>query len=183
MCSYWAALSGIVLKLSDEEFEDMLLVYLRKTYKKDATATDVADYQELISDYGERESYFLTATKKNDIINELPELSDTFGLSNEQVEKFHDSVFSFDRYSDDQYSGGIIYPIKGLENNIFEDVAEDSYLLFSNKPAMSLEILSGRSYKTLDELVQDYKDTIGEYLPEDFDWESHIGFFQCAAYA
>lgn len=48
---------------------------------------------------------------------------------------------------------------------------------------MSLEILSGRSYKTLDELVQDYKDTIGEYLPEDFDWESHIGFFQCAAYA
>ena len=89
MSSYWAALSGIVLKLSDEEFEDMLLVYLRKTYKKDATATDVADYQELISDYGERESYFLTATKKNDIINELPELSDTFGLSNEQVEKFH----------------------------------------------------------------------------------------------
>ena len=73
MSSYWAALSGIVLKLSDEEFEDMLLVYLRKTYKKDATATDVADYQELISDYGERESYFLTATKKNDIINELPE--------------------------------------------------------------------------------------------------------------
>ena len=70
MSSYWAALSGIVLKLSDEEFEDMLLVYLRKTYKKDATATDVADYQELISDYGERESYFLTATKKNDIINE-----------------------------------------------------------------------------------------------------------------
>ena len=48
MSSYWAALSGIVLKLSDEEFEDMLLVYLRKTYKKDATATDVADYQELI---------------------------------------------------------------------------------------------------------------------------------------
>ena len=132
MSSYWAALSGIVLKLSDEEFEDMLLVYLRKTYKKDATATDVADYQELISDYGERESYFLTATKKNDIINELPELSDTFGLSNEQVEKFHDSVFSFDRYY---------------------------------------------------ELVQNYKDTIGEYLPEDFDWESHIGFFQCAAYA
>ena len=183
MSSYWSALSGIVLKLSDKEFEDMLLVYLQKTYKKDATATDVADYQELISDYGEREAYFLTAAKRSETIHVLPELENTFELSSEQIEQLHDNVFSFDRYSKDQYSGGIIYPVKGLEDNTFEDVAEDSYLLFSHKSAMSLEILAGRSYKSLDELIQDYKDIIGAYLPEDFDWESHIGFFQCADYA
>lgn len=30
MSSYWAALSGIVLKLSDEEFEDMRLCAKRR---------------------------------------------------------------------------------------------------------------------------------------------------------
>ena len=33
----------------------------------------------------------------------------------------------------------------------------------------------GAAYDTADELINEFKNDIGKYLPEDFDWKSHIG--------
>ena len=38
-------------------------------------------------------------------------------------------------------------------------------------------------YKYTEEIVKEFKEKLAAYVPDDFDWESHIGFFQCASFA
>ena len=33
------------------------------------------------------------------------------------------------------------------------------------------------------EIVKEFKEKLAAYVPDGFDWESHIGFFQCATFA
>lgn len=48
---------------------------------------------------------------------------------------------------------------------------EDILAIYANK---SMQMI-GAAYDTADELINEFKNDIGKYLPEDFDWKSHIG--------
>lgn len=37
-------------------------------------------------------------------------------------------------------------------------------------------------YDGIDEVVEEFKSRIGEFLPEGFDYEEHIGYFHCVIY-
>ncbi len=53
----------------------------------------------------------------------------------------------------------------------------DGYLLYG-KSVLPQDILSGNSYKSIDDIIAYYKDRMSAYLPDDFNWKSHIGFLQ-----
>lgn len=38
------------------------------------------------------------------------------------------------------------------------------------------------AYYSMDDCVEEFKNKIGKYLPEDFNWEDHIGYFQAAIF-
>lgn len=185
MSSYWSAISGTVLLLSSTETDDFLQSYLSKTYTPDATFDDVKNMLERISEQGYDESYLLKSKSRKEAIKTLPTLDSTFNLDLETIRKVKGSIFTIDEYDEDEYSGGMFYPISKLNNKeqTYTNVENNSVLIYSSKSTNPLNILSNKSYKSLDELIQDYKDTVGDYLPDDFDWDSHIGFFQCAVYA
>nr|WP_317439871.1 hypothetical protein [uncultured Enterocloster sp.] len=48
----------------------------------------------------------------------------------------------------------------------------DGFDTFNEKPYASYEALR-----------QEFKDKLERYLPDDFDWDAHIGRFRYAAYA
>lgn len=35
----------------------------------------------------------------------------------------------------------------------------------------------------MDEIIDEFKEKLEDYLPKDFNWEAHIGFIQYAIYA
>lgn len=39
--------------------------------------------------------------------------------------------------------------------------------------------LFGRSYSTLSDTVEEMKTALADYLPEDFPYDKHIGYFDC----
>ena len=63
-----------------------------------------------------------------------------------------------------------------------DDVYKDVYMVWSDKPTLLSDILNGRSYAFTDEITESFKRMMKIYLPNDFDWESHIGEFACAVY-
>ncbi|MBQ6857620.1 MAG: hypothetical protein IJO13_11025 [Lachnospiraceae bacterium] len=57
------------------------------------------------------------------------------------------------------------------------------YVVFSDKDMMSVESFEKKRYDSYEELVQEFKDKLQNYLPDDFEWDIHIGNFSYAAYA
>jgi len=67
----------------------------------------------------------------------------------------------------------------------FLSIADDSeyslleYLPFifvpADKGCIAKNILNGKFYGTKEELIEEFREKVGSYLPEDFDYESSIG--------
>lgn len=53
---------------------------------------------------------------------------------------------------------------------------------FTDKSTLLQEIFKG-SYHSMDEIIDEFKEKLEDYLPKDFNWEAHIGFIQYAIYA
>lgn len=59
----------------------------------------------------------------------------------------------------------------------------DAIIIWSDKSMMPWEILNGNSYKSTDDIIEEFKEKLATYLPDDFNWKSHIGFIEFAVFA
>lgn len=65
----------------------------------------------------------------------------------------------------------------------FVDVKDGSYIIYTDKSTRPQDLLGDEGYKSTEEIVKEFKEKLAAYVPDGFDWESHIGFFQCATFA
>ncbi len=60
---------------------------------------------------------------------------------------------------------------------------ETSYMFYSDYTLDSVEVFEKRPYHSYQEFRQEFQDKMAAYLPDDFDWDAHIGTFSYAHYA
>ena len=59
----------------------------------------------------------------------------------------------------------------------------NSIVLFAKQNRLSGKAFENPPYRSYDELVGEFKGFLQEYLPDDFDWDNHVGVFRYACYA
>ena len=195
MSSYWSAVTGTALILSPAEYNNMLLNYLQTTFKPYANINDANHYMSSCEELSDEVPVIKASCR--DAIKPLYPTMDAF-LEKLQDDAYHSNddtsiiknLVHFSRYNTDEYSGGIFYPIDTSANEEFDgykmpyfDVADDSEIMYTRFSTLSIDLLKAKHYTSNDDIVNEFKDAIGAYLPDDFDWEKHVGVFMCAAYA
>lgn len=196
MPSYWSAITGTALILSPAEYDNMLLNYLKTAFKPDADEKDVNNYMDSCEEISSDEVPVIK-TSCLDAIKPFYPTMDAF-LEKLQNDAYYlnadtsmvKNFVYFNRYNTDEYSGGIFYPIDTSDNEEFNgqkmtyhDVDDDSEIMYTKFSTLSIDLLKAKHYTSTDDIVNEFKDAIGAYLPDDFDWEKHVGVFTCAAYA
>lgn len=86
-------------------------------------------------------------------------------------------------YFEEEHSGGVLYPFKQPARSKFVDVEDGSYIIYTDKSTRPQDLLGADGYKSTEEIVKEFKEKLAAYVPDGFDWESHIGFFQCVTFA
>lgn len=195
MSSYWSAMTGTALILSSTEYDNMLLNYLKTAFKPDANEKDASHYmdscEELSNEVPVIKPSCLDAIKPiyPTMDTFLEKLQDDEYNSNDDISIAKNLVY-FERYNTDEYSGGVFYPIDTSANEEFKgqripyfDVDDDSEIMYTRFSTLSIDLLKDKHYTSTDDIINEFKDAIGAYLPDDFDWEKHVGVFMCAVYA
>lgn len=59
----------------------------------------------------------------------------------------------------------------------------NSIVLFARRDRLSADAFENPPYHSYRELTDEFKGFLRQYLPEDFDWDEHIGVFRYACYA
>ena len=195
MSGYWSAMTGTALILSPEEYDNMLLNYLKTAFKPDADKKDASHYMNSCEELSDEIPIIKTSCL--DVIKPLYPTMDAFldkwqnnaYNSNDDISIAKNLVY-FNRYNTDEYSGGGFYPIDTSANEEFNgqripyfDVANDSEIMYTRFSTLSIDLLKDKHYTSNDDIINEFKDAIGTYLPDDFDWKKHVGEFRCAAYA
>lgn len=195
MPSYWSAMMGTALILSPAEYDNMLLNYLQTTFKPHANLKDASHYMDSCEELSDEVPVIKASCL--DAIKPLYPTMDAF-LEKLQDAAYHPNddtsiaknLIHFNRYNTDEYSGGVFYPIDTSANEEYNgqrmpyfDVADDSEVMYTNFSTLPIDLLKAKHYTSIDDIVNEFKDAIGTYLPNDFDWEKHVGVFMCAAYA
>lgn len=171
MSSYWAGYSGTGLVLTVPEFNKML-----KQYKeKNPDQSEIIDTAIENGDLNET-GFIMSATDKTFTVFELSD-DDVAGVT----------FFPFYRsdgrenVTEKKEDGKWEY----LESNYpIWDLNEDRcYFLFSDKDMNSVKAFDEKPYASYQDFVQEFKNKIGGYLPENFDWDAHLGNLTYAAYA
>ena len=80
------------------------------------------------------------------------------------------------------YRQSLLEDFHSLESCVNERAAAEhkKELFNSTRPQ---DLLGDDGYKSTEEIIKEFKEKLAAYVPDDFDWESHIGFFQCASFA
>ena len=60
---------------------------------------------------------------------------------------------------------------------------EDFYAFYTEKDMIGPSSFMVKSYHSYEEIREEFQLKLKAYLPEDFDWDSHIGIFSYATYA
>ena len=181
MSEYWSATSGTVLVFPKEEAMDFFTRYLLETYRKDGVTDEDIDFiSSMISDYGS-DFYFLRSAYRQSLLEDFRSLE---SCVNEMTAAEHTKeLFDCVEYCEEKCSGGMLYPFKKPARGKFVDVKEGSYIIYTDKSTRPQDLLGDEGYKSTEEIVKEFKEKLAAYVPDDFDWESHIGFFQCASFA
>lgn len=165
MSNYWAGYSGIGMMLSETELEDFIEKY-RKL--RSAELEEYCKHLTYVPDYDDDDE-----CEKRDFIDMILDKEGGFALSDAFAEGF--SFFP--------------YVYEGNPNTEYQDTSadlstENSYILTADYNNNGVEaFFSNKKYHSYEELVDEFKRKYAEYLPEDFDWDSHIGQYSYACYA
>lgn len=181
MSGYWSATSGTVLVLSKEEVRDFFTRYLLETYMKDGVTDRDIDFIDcMISNYGDN-FYFLRSAYRQSLLEGFHSLK---SCVNERTTAEHKKeLFNCVEYCEEECSGGMLYPFKKPAFGKFVEVEDGSYIIYTDESTRPQDLLGADGYKSTEEIVKEFKEKLAAYVPDDFDWESHIGFFQCATFA
>ena len=184
MSNYWAGYTGLAIMLEKEEITNFFKRYLSKTFYKDSDNIPVEKLQDLISEYSASEIGFV----KSKYVNENPFTTLEESIVDVDFDRSNaEKLFTIMPWDNDQYDGALFIPMEKDErcgeDNCFTFRESDAILIWATKSIMPWEILNGNSYKSNDEIIDDFKDRLSAYLPDDFNWKTHIGFIEYAAYA
>jgi len=113
---------------------------------------------------GERDEIdYLVASMGYDDVYELIELGER---DNWHVWRFYDAEMegkSFEPFAD---------------GKSYDEEPEEMLVIWASR---ALQPFSA-AYSGPDEIRKEFQDIIGKYMPEDFDWDAHIGYFSCTIY-
>lgn len=199
MSSYYTACYGNGLRLNAQEFEDFVERYLEimQETKRDMvnhalTAFDEEPFSDDDNDDIDEIFYQMVESDK---------IAFTWGTDagsgNVRKRLFSPVVASPDNGSDGMYF--LRYYANGKPNVFFTDrekeienpdyvraiplLDETSYMFYSDHTLDSVEVFEKRPYHSYQEFRQEFQDKMAAYLPDDFDWDAHIGTFSYARYA
>lgn len=164
MSSYWAANHGIALLLSYEEMEQVI-----ETYCKKYPDSELAEKRQEGDFYLDEEDVFT-----------IPERE----------------IFFFVTDVNTDYADGMYFiPFKCPDGsfNVLDKCETDDYIsyawrepgvyaLFSEHAMDSAEAFIQNPYPTYEDLVQEFKNKLIGLVPDDFNWDAHIGRFSYATY-
>lgn len=165
MSSYWAGYSSSALVLRKSEFDD----FLRKYNERNET-----DVLHEVDEMGE-------------FLNEYPFIRSAF---KEKQSMGLPRCFYIANINPDDCDGMYLIPyvIEGKPNNPtdpnFQDMdlcSDDLYVVFSDKQLDCANAFFEHPYESYEDFVLEFKDKMAHYLPDDFDWNTHIGSFSYAA--
>ena len=159
MSSFWAATHGIALLLSYEEMERIIETYCKKYPDSELAEKKQKDYF-----YLDVEDVFI-----------LPERKLSFFVTDVNPD-----------YADGMY----FIPFKCPDGsfNIHDKCISYAwrepgvYAIFSEHAMDSAEAFIKNPYPTYDDLVQEFKNKLLGLVPDDFNWDAHIGRFSYATF-
>ena len=165
MSSHWAATHGIALVLSYKEMDEIVETYCQK-YPNTELAQKKQDEKDYFSLYED----------------------DFFELAN-------GIMFSVTDVNTDYADGMYFIPFKCQDGsfNTLDKCETDDYVsyawrepgvyaLFSEHAMDSAEAFIQNPYTTYEDLVQEFKNKLIGLVPDDFNWDAHIGRFSYATY-
>lgn len=157
--SYWAAYHGQGLCLSEKEFKKLL-----KNYK--ASVTDKAHLRQI--------------KKVKDGDMDISEVT----FTTPEGKTF--SMFC----ADDGCCEGFRltpYRVNGKPNKKWDhnlDIpSENVYVLSADRSIDGMDCFEKKAYDSYEAFVNEFKEKVAWLLPENFDWDAHIGIYSFACYA
>lgn len=187
MSSYWSAITGLALHLNNKETESFFHEYLGKTY--DPNHDKNINIPEMLGKMGTNELAFISSETRKEAMKTLKTFEDC--SDSNKIAKFaetsRNSIFFIDNYLSDEYEGALFYTLKPntkpeyIHDRYVITELDDGILIFG-KSVLPQDILTGESYKSIEDIYEYFRKRLADYLPNDFDYESHIGFFQAAIY-
>lgn len=175
MSQFWTGYHGTGLMLSRHEYIEMLKKYVKKATKRGNDLEMINIYINEGEDYICMDEYDFIRSDKNG--------------------KFY--VYEYDSFT---YSGFYFSPffVDGKENVSVSGAGEEYrefvdeeidiedepvYFILADKNLCSASVFRERPYDSYEAFKEEFVNKVGAYLPEDFDWDAHLGNFRVAAYA
>lgn len=188
MSSYWAGYSGTGLVLKEDEFEKFLEKY------KEKNPSMAESLEEAREDIPLEEYRFLKSAYAGEVIEDLQDTDDA-----ETIRK----TTEFCELTDDCIDGLAFWPFFRPDGrmNIMEQKPDGEweddemhhpmweagecscYVIWSERSFTSPKVFIRPAYNSYEDFVQEFKDAVGAYLPDDFDWNAHLGYMSYACYA
>lgn len=189
MGNYWAGYHGTGLVLNSKELEGLLAKY------KELNPVEAEGLDEYIENYGYDEAYFVKSKYAGDYVIMPDWKKEEVKLG---VTEF-DKTMNFYAMGSNEVEGAMFWPffrptgrlnvmevgengerVYTISRALKED---DTYILWSDKDMESPRVFERPAYSSYEEFVQEFKDKVGRYLPEDFDWNGHLGSMSYACFA
>lgn len=178
----WKANHGTALVLNRFEFYAFIEVYLKKTNDKERSIEQLID--EIIENNVQliRSKYLET---KNNVTKDEHKFYVTPIMNYETdgaylVPYFTEKDGELIKNTHKTYQNGrfTLNP-DYVRHDLHWD---DAYAIFSDKALDSADAFEEKPYASYDALVQEFHDKAKAYLPEDFNWNDHIGVIDYAIY-
>lgn len=118
---------------------------------------------------------FITAYNK---AHPEDEIEDVYEISQETLDGCRAKFTCL--YLSEDMDGLTILPLNG--GGWFREETE-SLLIYAGYSSAACQIFKNGFYKNKEELVKEFKNKVGDYLPEDFDYERYIGDVSYALFA
>lgn len=157
----WSVTAGTVMVLNAEEKMSFLRRYLQQVSATPVTENSVKRMEAELKQDGE-DLYFLRSSHykalRGTLVYVAPKTADKSKL-------FHGML-----YTEKLHSKGVLHM---LGQASLSTVGNGDFVMFTDK----------ETYQSIEEIVQEFRSKLEDFLPETFDWNSHIGWFQCAMHA
>lgn len=167
MSQYWAGYHGSALVMNEQEFALFRKIYAEKR-EIDLEALDeiiwnngIREFEFIRSVCGQKTTFCITDILKDDC----------------------DGMWFVPYRSNGQPN--LYYKNKegNYEREEYSLRSKDLYVVFSDHTMDDPSAFVKIPYQTYEDLINEFKEKLVGYLPEDFDWDKHIGMFSYAAYA
>lgn len=186
MSSYWAGYAGTGLILTEPEFSAMLEVYMEKNPNERETIENMEDC--MVDEIGFIKSIYAGSS--------MPGLQD-------KLDEYADKVVYICELTDDNVDGLTFWPfynpdgrmnvaVKGEDgcwgspkysHPIWDSKADRCYVCWSKKDMSSPRAFEEKPYESYDAFVAEFASEWAAYLPDNFDWNVHLGYMSYACYA